>query len=398
MSTSNVPAPSAKPSLPHWNTPLGEPRPPVEKSIINFGILGAGWWATTAHLPALQANPRARVIGLQSRSRDGLEKIASDYDVQHTFTSVEDLIALPGLDAVIDASTPNMHFHNARTCLRHGLHLLMEKPMSLTVAQASELVSLAEEKNLHLLISCPWHYTDHAIAAQRLVADGHLGDLKMISILFTNFSGGLYRAKTWKELFAEGGDPAYVTPHVTPEANSYSDPAIAGGGQIFCQVSHAAAYIGFLTGSDPAEVFAHFNNAEIDIDVYDTLCLKLRNGCLVTLASTGDPMPSRRQFELRAFGTEGMLLMELWEGTMEFHPRKGKVQIFPRLDEAAVYPLHAPANNLVDLVAGEAPNQSPGELGLYAMKIIESACISARTGRNVLLNPKPTTQSAAAAE
>ena len=363
--------------------------PPANKStsrtVVNCGILGAGWWATTAHLPALQQNPLARLLAVQKRTKEAAEKVARDFQIEHAVTSVEEMVGIPGLDAVIDGSTPNMHYHNARTCLEHGLHVLMEKPMTLTVAQATELVELAREKSLHLLISCPWHYTQHALAAQRLVANGQLGDLKMISVLFTNFSGGLYRARTWKELFAAGGDQNYIEPYQVPSINSYSDPAIAGGGQIFCQVSHAAAYLGFLTGSDPAEVFAHFNNAEIQTDVYDTLCLKLRNGCLVTLASTGDPMPTCRQFELRAFGTEGMLSMELWQGTMEFHPRVGVVQTFPKLEEDAIYPLHAPANNFVSVIAGTAANRSPGELGLYAMKIIEAACKSAASGRNVLI-------------
>ena len=357
----------------------------ADKALVNCGILGAGWWATTAHLPALQENPRARLLAVQKRSLAAAEKVARDFGVEHAVTSVEEMVGIPGLDAVIDGSTPNMHYHNARTCLEHGLHVLMEKPMTLTAAQAAELVQLARKQDLHLLISCPWHYTAHALAAQRLIAEGQLGALKMISVLFTNFSGGLYRAKSWKELFAAGGDQNYVEPYLVPDVNSYSDPAIAGGGQIFCQVSHAAAYLGFLTGSDPAEVFAHFDNAEIETDVYDTLCLKLRNGCLVTLASTGDPMPTRRQFELRVFGTEGMLLMELWEGTMEFHPRVGTVQTFPKLDEDAIYPLHAPANNLVNAVAGTAANQSPGELGLYAMKIIEAASASASSGQNVMV-------------
>lgn len=358
---------------------------PADKALINCGILGAGWWSTTAHLPALQQNPRARLLAVQKRSRAAAEKVARDFHVEHAVTSVEEMVAIPGLDAVIDGSTPNMHYHNARTCLEHGLHVLMEKPMTLTAVQAAELVELARKKDLHLLISCPWHYTAHALAARRLIAEGRLGDLKMISVLFTNFSGGLYRGRTWKELFAAGGDQNYVEPYLVPEIHSYSDPAIAGGGQIFCQVSHAAAYLGFLTGSDPAEVFARFDNAEIETDVHDALCLKLRNGCLVTLASTGDPMPTRRQFELRAFGTEGMLLMELWEGTMEFHPRAGAVQTFPKLEEDAIYPMHAPAHNLVNAVAGTAANQSPGELGHYAMKIIEAACASASSGRNVMI-------------
>ena len=301
--------------------------------------------------------------------------------------TVEEMVQIEGIQAVVDASTPNMHYHNAKVCLEHGLHVLMEKPMSITAAQAGELVDLAKSKRVQLLIDCPWHYTAHAAEARRLVGAGLLGKLKMVSILFTNFSGPLYRERSaWKDYFTEGAERLYFEPYITPELKSYSDPAVSGGGQIYGQVSHAAAFLGLLTASDPTEVFAHFDNAELKIDVYDALCIKLRSGCLVTLASTGDTMYSRRQFEVRAFGTEGMLLLELWKGTMEFHPRKGDVVVYPTIEEKLSYPMHDPANNLVDAALGHAENRSPGTLGFYAMKIIEAACISARSGQNVLVD------------
>lgn len=359
-------------------------------TMVNCGVLGAGWWATTAHIPALQANPRVRIVAVQNRHLKEAQRVAADFNAGRAVTTVEEMVAVEGIEAVIDGSTPNMHYRNAKVCLEHNLHVLMEKPMTLTVAEAEELVTLATERGLQLLISCPWHYTAHAIEGRRLISEGHLGRLKMVSMLFTNFSGGLYRARTWKELFAEGGgDASYATPYIAPEINSYSDPLVAGGGQIFCQVSHAAAYLGFLTGSPPVEIFARFDNAELNIDVYDVLSAKLANGCLVSLASTGDTMLSQRQFEIRAYGTEGMLLMELWRGTMEFHSRRGEVTRYAPLNEDQIYPLFDPANNLVDAILGVAPNRSPGALGLYAMRIIESACASARTGKNTLVGGLP---------
>jgi predicted dehydrogenase len=331
------------------------------------------------------------VVAVQRREREIAEKVARDFNIEHAVTSVEEMVRIPGLQAVIEASTPNVHYQNVKTCLDHGLHVLVEKPMTFTAAQAGELVELAREKGLQLVIGCPWHYTAHGREARRLIAEGSLGKLNMVSMLFTNFSGGLYRARPLTDLIAERagvGEGRFVAPqpYIVPGINSYSDPAVAGGGQIFSQVSHAAAYLGFLTGSPPSEVFARFDNAGLQIDVHDALCVKLDNGCLVTLASTGDTMPSKRHFEVRAYGSEGMLLLELWTGTMEFHPRRGKVVVYPVLDNADAYPLYAPASNLVDTALGVAENKSPGELGHYAMKIIEAACTSARTGRNIRLD------------
>jgi predicted dehydrogenase len=146
-----------------------------------------------------------------------------------------------------------------------------------------------------------------------------------------------------------------------------------------------AAYLGFLTGRQPAEVFARFDNANTRVDVYDALNIKLDGGVLVTIASTGATMLSERHYEARLYGTHGMLLIDLWKGKMEFHDLRCNVRRFPDLQESDIYPMFAPAENLVDTVLGRAPNGSPASLGLYSMKIIEAACQSARANVNVRL-------------
>jgi predicted dehydrogenase len=300
---------------------------------------------------------------------------------------VEEVLAVEGLDAAIVSSTPHLHYQQARAALERNLHVLIEKPMTLTVAEAEELVSLAERQNMQFLISCPWHYTAHGVAARELIQTGALGRLKMISILMTNFSGGLYRGLSWDEIFR--GSAAFenaVPPYQQPGQTSYSDPAVAGGGQIYCQVSHVAAYLGFLTDAQPAEVFARFDNGDTDVDLFDTLNIKLDDGTLVALASTGDTMLTERNFEVRVYGTEGMLLLELWKGTMVFHARGGKVTRYPDLSEEQIYPLFAPANNLVDAVRGQARMGSPAHLGLFSMRVIDAASRSARGNRNIVLD------------
>ena len=103
-------------------------------------------------------------------------------------------------------------------------------------------------------------------------------------------------------------------------------------------------------------------------------------------------MQSERNYEVRIYGTEGMLFMELWKGTMRFHSAAGKVRDFPSLPEDSLYPMNAPTENLVDAVLGTAPNRSPATWGCIAMKLIEGACESARTGNNAILKGSPSNE------
>ena len=358
---------------------------PAEMKTLHCGVLGAGWWACEAHLPALRAHPRARITAVQKRSRDAAEKVARDFGAARACTTLEEMLAPGDLDAVIISSTPNMHFAQARAALAAGLHVLIEKPMTLTAAEAQELWDLAERGNLQFLVSCPWHYTSHVIEAARLVREGALGELKMISILMTNFIEGLYKGLPWGQTFSQETETAQnaAKPYIEPNRDSYSDPKIAGGGHIYCQVSHIAALIDLLVGQPVRDVFARFDRAGTAVDVYNAINLTLDGGTLVSIASHGAPIHTDRQFELRAYGTTGMLLIELWKGTMEFHPASGKVVKYPPLADDELYPMFAPAKNFVDSALGLAPNRSPACHGVFAMNVIEAACQSATTGQSV---------------
>jgi predicted dehydrogenase len=250
--------------------------------------------------------------------------------------------------------------------------------MTLTAGQARQLLALAHKHNLQFLISCPWHYTSHATTAQGLIRDGMLGELRMISVLMTNPVSHLLRGLSTV--------PTHGTPYIHPRSGTYSDPEIAGGGQIYAQVCHVAAYLTFLTGARASQVFARFHNDASRLDIYDVLNLQMEDGTIAAIASTGATSTKRRTYEVRLFGTAGMLYLDLWLGTMEFLSMDGKQQLYSDLATNDIYPHQAPAINLIDSIFDPSCNQSPASLGVAAMEVIEAACLSAKTGENTLVS------------
>ncbi len=346
---------------------------------IKCGVLGAGWWATFAHIPALLSHPGAELVAIQTSEPEQARKVAADFGVPHACTATEELLSINGLQAVVVSSSPHLHYEQAAAALRRGKHVLVEKPMTLTAGEAKELLELARERDLRFLISCPWHYTAHAAAAQSVILEGRLGKVRMTSVLMTNPVSHLVRGDGTTP--THNGSKAYLHPRAT----TYSDPAIAGGGQIYAQVCHVAAYLAFLTGATASEVFARFHNDGAALDIYDTLDLRMSDGAIAAIASTGATSTNLRTYEVRIFGTAGMLYLDLWRGTMEFIGMNGERQAYPDLSPAEIYPHQAPAMNLIDSIADPACNRSPAWLGMAAMEVIEAACISARSGRNVLV-------------
>jgi predicted dehydrogenase len=348
---------------------------------IRIGVIGAGWWATSAHIPAINSHPQAELAAVQNREHAKAERIAHDFGAKLACTTVEEILAIKGLDGVVVASTPNVHFAQAKAALERGLHVLLEKPMTFTAGEARELVALAAEKRLHLVLSCPWHYTRHGIEARRLIHSGALGEIKMVSVLMTNPIDKLLRGINTSP--THGLETVYIEPC----PGSYSDPAIAGGGQIYCQVSHAAAYLAFLTGLRPAEVFARFDRDGSPNDIYNALTVTLENGAFVSLASTGATPLVERNYEVRIFGSNAILQLELWRGTMTMIDFAGKRTEFEPLTKDEIYPGQAPVLNFIDVILGQSMNGSPGDFGLTSREIIQAACESAQTGRNEIIRP-----------
>lgn len=341
---------------------------------VKIGIIGAGWWATTAHIPAVKSHCQAELVAVQNRDAGTAKKMARDFGAKYSCTRLEEILSLK-LDAIIIASTPNVHHAQAKAALERGLHVLIEKPMTFTADEARELVEIAAQKKVQLLISCPWHFTPHSMEARRLIQCGVLGQIKLISILMTNPIDKLLRGLNTTPTH----DMKDV--YIEPCEGSYSNPAIAGGGQIYCQVSHAAAHLAFLTGLRATEVYARFDCDGSANDIYNALTVTLENGAFASIASTAATPACERNYEVRIFGSEAVLQLELWRGEMTVIDFAGRRTRFKPLREDEIYPERAPALNFIDAILGTAPNGSPGELGLASMEIIEAARESAQTNR-----------------
>ena len=327
-------------------------------------------------------------MAIQHHDPQTAARIARDFGVPRACTTVDEVLAIEQLDAVIVSSVPTFHFSQAEAALRRGCHVLIEKPMTIAADEADSLVALADANNLHFIIGATWHYTSHCIEARRIIQSGELGHLRMISILMTNISQGAYRGLPYAEVFA-GSDGhrrvEHQDPYLVPGLSSYCDPQLAGGGQIYCQASHPEAYVSFLTERQPVEVFARFENDGAPVDVYDAINFKLDDGTLVSLATNGAAVIEQLHYELRAYGTAGVLTQELWQGTLSVYDRRGNLRQYDALEKDQLYPMYAPARNLVDTVLGNADNGSPARHGAFAARVTEAACESARTGDNITL-------------
>jgi len=141
------------------------------------GVIGSGYWGKN-----LVRNFHA--LGALSAICDSdeatLSALAAQYPGVSTHLAVHDLLARPGLDAVVVASPAETHFTLAREVLAAGKHVFVEKPLTLKEEEASELIALAREKKLSLMVGHLLRYHPAFIRLQEAVAAGELGRINYI--------------------------------------------------------------------------------------------------------------------------------------------------------------------------------------------------------------------------
>src|SRR6266536_5004537 len=146
-----------------------------------IAVIGTGWWSTYTHIPALLAHPRAELVALCDSNPDKLHAAAKAYGIARVYESAGALLDTEALDGVVIAAHHAAHAELARLCLGRGLHVMLEKPMTLHAAEARMLVELAHAQGRELIIGYPWHFTPQALRAREVVRSGALGAVEYVS-------------------------------------------------------------------------------------------------------------------------------------------------------------------------------------------------------------------------
>jgi predicted dehydrogenase len=284
------------------------------------------------------------------------------------------------LDGVVVATPHATHAAIARDVLDRGLPLMLEKPMVLHAREARELRDSAAARAVPLVIGYPYHFVAQHQALRQLIADGALGSLQLVDSLFASMVLEYYRANplAYQQAFAW---------EVTgPLPTTYSDPRIAGGGQGHLQMTHSAALLLWLTDLRPSEVAALMENADVQVDLVDALSVRFDGGALGSLASTGAidaRHAAHQQLEYRLYGSDGYALLDAMAGTCTVYRNDGSVQVLPPTPADRRYPRELTSRHLVDIVLDGVPNQSPAEIGVRTVELLEAAYRSAAERRLV---------------
>ena len=325
---------------------------------LRFAIVGAGGMGFS-HASQVAGRQDARVTAVCDTSQAAVASFVERLTGAHgegaeevsRHDSLEAMLETQEFDAAVVTTPHTLHAGQVRACLARGLHVLVEKPMTTTAADARDLMELSEREQRVLAIAYQRHGEGQFIKVRELLQDGAIGEIQMVTSMI---------AQDALSIFARG-------------ASWRADPELSGGGHFMDTGSHINDILLWTTDLEPVRVQAFINQRDTDVDVLTAVNCEFTNGAVGSMAYTSLSPEWREEF--RYYGTEGMIRFGREEPLL-LH-RRGEDIVLP----GAAAGGQAPLGNFVDAIHGDAAVQAPPICGLRVAQLSEAAYASVRSGR-----------------
>jgi len=144
--------------------------------MIRFGVIGYGYWGPNI-VRNLSSLDSTRVVAICDKSEAALKRARQLYPGVHCTHDASELLTSPDIDAIAVITPVWTHFELAKGALKNGKHVFVEKPFTSTSAQAEELINLAEQKNLQIMVDHTFLFTGAVRKIRQLIEDNTLGKL-----------------------------------------------------------------------------------------------------------------------------------------------------------------------------------------------------------------------------
>ena len=202
----------------------------MRQKILKLGAIGLGR-AFTLMLPTFRADPRVRLVAGSDPRPEAGAALAAEFGAR-IHADVESLCVDPNIDLVYIATPHQHHALHVRIAAAHGKHVLVEKPMAITLDECDAMIGATAAAGVHLIVGHSHSFDRPYLRARAIIESGQLGAVRMINAqYYTDF---LYRPRRPEEL-----------------------DSAQGGGVIFSQAAHQIDVVRLLAGGKAVSVRAH---------------------------------------------------------------------------------------------------------------------------------------------
>lgn len=265
---------------------------------MRIAIIGCGFVADY-YLKTLSSYPELEIAGVMDR----IQERATRFSAYHSVPAYESLDALlndASVELVLNLTNPRSHYEVSKAALEAGKHVYSEKPLAMAMAEAEELVQLAEQKGLQI-VSAPCSLLgESAQTLWKAIREQKVGQVRLV---YAEMDDGLVHRMPYKTWISESGIPW-----------PYKDEFEVG-----CTLEHAGYYVSWLTAFfGPAETVTAFSAClvpdkqtdvplEVNAPDFSVACIKFVSGVVARL-TCGIVAP--HDHELKIIGDDGVMGIE----------------------------------------------------------------------------------------
>lgn len=155
-------------------------------SKVKIAVIGAGWIAQEAFMPAVAQTGNAEITAIVSGSPDKARRLADFHGIKDIYDYSEfDKMATSGnVDAVYIATPNSSHCEYSVRASNHGLHSLVEKPLAISMEQTDQMLAAAKKNNVNVMTAYRLHNDTATIRVAEIIKSGEIGDVRFTSSTF----------------------------------------------------------------------------------------------------------------------------------------------------------------------------------------------------------------------
>jgi predicted dehydrogenase len=321
---------------------------------VRWGILSPARIGIKTVIPAMQQGNYCTITAIASRQLEKAQEAAAELGILKAYGSYEELLADPDIDAIYNPLPNHLHVSWSIKALQAGKHILCEKPIALTAAEAQELADAARHYP-HLKVMEAFMYRHHPQwqRARKLVADGQIGELRTVHTLFSYY---------------------------LVDGQNIRNRADVGGGALMDIGCYAISVPRFLFGAEPVRVFGSMEyDPRFNTDRLTSGILDFGTGTGTFSCST-QLSPHQR---VNIFGTQGRIEIEIPFNAPTnrpckiWHEHNGQIDEI-LLDVCNQYTIQGDLFSQAILDNTNVP--TPIEDAVANMRVIDAVLRSARSG------------------
>ena len=253
---------------------------------IKWGVIGCGGIADRRTIPGMLMADNAVLTAVMDRNTSHARAVGEKYNVSGVCDSVEELLK-QDIDAVYIATPVFCHKEQAIAAMRAGKHVLLEKPVGLTVGEAKELREAAIKAGVKLGVALMMRFHTHHQTIKELIAKGKLGDIVSMR---THFSCWYPKIEgSWRQ-----------------------KKSLGGGGALIDLGVHCIDLLQYITGLKVCGVMALCDTQSFDYEVDDSvsLIMKMDNGAHAYVDVNFNIPDDAAQSRLEIYGTKGSIIAD----------------------------------------------------------------------------------------